>query len=484
MVNSLDEVIMPEVVKESVEYVERLKTDNAFFMEYLEKNKNFSNDYEVLIALCEHNSEFYRSSYFRSRKKKIIEGYVLNLKSGKIIQNAENLTIVGSPYAMLLYAATADEGSVDNDDTFSNEFGTIQCYTERFSDGEYLAFFRSPFNSKNNLAYLHNTYSDKMKKYFNLGRQCIAINMIGTDFQDRNNGSDQDSDFGFTTNQTNIVEHARKCYLNYPTIVNNIPKEKNIYGNTMDDYAKIDNGLAKSQTDIGESSNLAQIAQTYACNFADEKYQDYVCILSVLAQVAIDNSKRKFDIDLTQEIKSIKEDMNIGENKYPVFWKLIKHGFNNKNINVDLKCPMNYLYNIDIAKFRDNTPTLPMSYFFISHPLEKDKKQCKKVEELISNYSLGLLESQIDDDPFDYSHHLLLRSDFNELLSNITGTYISTNYAGLMSWLINRAFKITPKLAEQTTQIKSKTSKNKPLLLKILFQVSNKSFLSCFKSNL
>ena len=484
MVNSLDEVIMPEVVKESVEYVERLKTDNEFFMEYLEKNKNFSNDYEVLIALCEHNSEFYRSSYFRSRKKKIIEGYVLNLKSGKIIQNAENLTIVGSPYAMISYAATVDENSVDNDDTFSNEFGTIQCYTERFSDGEYLAFFRSPFNSKNNLAYLHNTYSDKMKKYFNLGRQCIAINMIGTDFQDRNNGSDQDSDFGFTTNQTNIVEHARKCYLNYPTIVNNIPKEKNIYGNTMDDYAKIDNGLAKSQTDIGESSNLAQIAQTYACNFADEKYQDYVCILSVLAQVAIDNSKRKFDIDLTQEIKSIKEDMNIGENKYPVFWKLIKHGFNNKNINVDLKCPMNYLYNIDIAKFRDNTPTLPMSYFFISHPLEKDKKQCKKVEELISNYSLGLLESQIDDDPFDYSHHLLLRSDFNELLSNITRTYISTNYAGLMSWLINRAFKITPKLAEQTTQIKSKTSKNKPLLLKILFQVSNKSFLSCFKSNL
>ena len=484
MVNSLDEAIMPEVVKESIEYVERLKTDNEFFMEYLEKNKNFSNDYEVLIALCEHNSEFYRSSYFRSRKKKIIEGYVLNLKSGKIIQNAENLTIVGSPYAMLLYAATADEGSVDNDDTFSNEPGTIQCYTERFSDGEYLAFFRSPFNSKNNLAYLHNTYSDKMKKYFNLGRQCIAINMIGTDFQDRNNGSDQDSDFGFTTNQTNIVEHARKCYLNYPTIVNNIPKEKNIYGNTMDDYAKIDNGLAKSQTDIGESSNLAQIAQTYACNFADEKYQDYVCILSVLAQVAIDNSKRKFDIDLTQEIKSIKEDMNIGENKYPVFWKLIKHGFNNKNINVDLKCPMNYLYNIDIAKFRDNTPTLPMSYFFISHPLEKDKKQCKKVEELISNYSLGLLESQIDDDPFDYSHHLLLRSDFNELLSNITRTYISTNYSGLVSWLINRAFKITPKLAEQTTQIKSKTSKNKPLLLKILFQVSNKSFLSCFKSNL
>ena len=45
--------------------------------------------------------------------------------------------------------------------------------------------------------------------------------------------------------------------------------------------------LAKSQTDIGESSNLAQIAQTYECNFEDNKFSDYVCVLSVLAQAAI-----------------------------------------------------------------------------------------------------------------------------------------------------------------------------------------------------
>lgn len=483
MVNSLDEKIMPEVVKESVEYVEKLKTDHEFFMEYLEKNKNFSNDFEVLIALCKHNSEFCRSSYFRSRKKKIIESHVLNLKSGKIIQNAENLTVVGSPYAMLLYAATGNENSVDNDNSFCIEDGTIQCYAERFRNGEYLAFFRSPFNSKNNLLYLHNVHNDIFYKYFNFGKQVIAINMNGTDAQDRANGMDMDSDFGLTTNQSDIVEHARLCYMNYPTIVNNIPKEKNIYGNTMNDYAKIDNGLAKSQTDIGESSNLAQIAQTYACNFSDEKYQDYVCILSILAQVAIDNSKRKFDIDLSKEIKSIKEDMNIGENKYPSFWKLIKHGFNVKNINKDLNCPMNYLYDLDIAKFRDNSSTLPMSYFFVQHPLEKDKKQCKKVEELISNYSLGLLEHQSDDNPYEYTNHLLLRSDFDELLNNISKTYISTNYSGLMSWLINRAFLITPRLVEKTTKIKATTKKNKPLLMKILYQVSQKSFLDCFKSD-
>lgn len=72
----------------------------------------------MLIALCNQNPDFVRSSYFRRRKRKIIENYVLNMKSGRIIQNAENLVIVGSPYAMLLYATTGNEASVDDDDTF------------------------------------------------------------------------------------------------------------------------------------------------------------------------------------------------------------------------------------------------------------------------------------------------------------------------------------------------------------------------------
>lgn len=188
MVNSLDESIMENVVKESVDYINKLKQDNNEFLKYLDKNKNFSNDYEVLIALCEQDPEFTRSDYFRRRKRKIIENYVFNIKSGKLIQNAENLVIVGSPYAMLLYSSMGNESDVDTDDTFYPEEGTIQCYTERFNSGEYLAFFRSPFNSKNNLTYLHNVYHKKFERYFNFGRQIIAVNMNGTDFQDRNNG--------------------------------------------------------------------------------------------------------------------------------------------------------------------------------------------------------------------------------------------------------------------------------------------------------
>lgn len=280
MVNALDINAMDEITRNSVEYVEKLKKDNNAFLEYLKKNSNFSNDFEVLVALCEHSPEFVRCDYFRKRKKDIINTYVLNLKTGKVIQNGDNLVIVGSPYAMLLHAVGED---VNKDDTFCHEDGTIQCYTGRFEDGEYLAAFRNPFNSRNNLTYLHNVYNDKLNKYFEFGEQIIAVNLIGTDFQDHNNGSDQDSDSVYTTNQADIVRCAKEYYRDYPTIVNNIPMLKNNYDNSLKNFALIDNKLAASQLTIGESSNLAQICLSYSYNFTDKKYQDYVCILSVLA---------------------------------------------------------------------------------------------------------------------------------------------------------------------------------------------------------
>lgn len=481
MVNCLDESIMENVVKESVDYVELLKQNDDEFLKYLEKNKNFSNDYEVLIALCEQNRDFLRSSYFRRRKRKIIENYVLNMKSGKLIQNAENLVVVGSPYAMLLYAATGEENSVDDDDTFFVESGTIQCYTERFNSGEHLAFFRSPFNSQNNLTYLHNTYHKKLDKYFNLGRQCIAINMNGTDAQDRNNGMDMDSDSGYTTNQPDIVQHAKKCYLDHPTIVNLIPRDSKKYNRSMDEYALIDNNLANSQLDIGLSSNLAQIARTYSCNFNDEKYVDYVCILSVLAQVAIDNAKRRFDIDLGDEIKRIQKDLNIKTNFYPSFWLLIKKNFKKDNINEELKCPMNYLYNLDLSEFHNSTSTLPMSHFFNKFEMSNNIRTCRKVEDLIAKYSLSLYDINFGDS--EDNDYLLLRKDFDNLISDIQKIKISKNYLGLFSWMIDRAFKILPGSLRNQKSISSVLNKNKPLLLKTLYEVNSSNLLKCFSKN-
>lgn len=479
MINSLDIDIMPEVVQCSMDYINALKTDDEVFLNYLRDNRNFSNDFEVLIALCEQDKDFCRSEYFRDRKKNIIQAYVLNFKNGKIIQNADNLVIVGSPYAMLLHSVGED---VEKDFTFTHEDGAIQCYTERFADGEYLAEFRSPFNSKNNMGYLHNVYNDIYKKYFVFGKQIVAVNMIHTDFQDRNNGADQDSDSIYTTNQKCIVEYAKHCYQNYPTIVNNIPKEKNSYTNDLINYSNIDNNLAAAQLAIGESSNLAQVCLTYTYNFEDKKYIDYVCILSVLAQVAIDNAKRRFDIDLTEEIKRIKNDMNIKENGYPKFWGIIRKGFNKTRINEELICPMNYIFDIQVSKSRNAASTLPMSDFFVKFDMVEDRRKSKKVEELIQKYSFDLYNYNINEDEED--GYLLLRNDFEQLIEDIRCVYISKNYLGMMSWLINRAFCIGAGIKSKQEKVQSTINTNKSLLLKVLYDVNQDAFLKCFSKKI
>ena len=484
MINALDMDIMPQVVQCSMDYIEQLKTNDDVFLDYLRDNTNFSNDYEVLVALVEQNREFLRSEYFRDRKRKIIEAYVINFKNGKIIQNADNLVIIGSPYAMLLHSVGADALT---DPTFKVEKDVIQCWTERFNDGEYLAEFRSPFNSKNNMGYLHNVHHEYFDKYFQFGKQIISINMIGTDFQDRNNGSDQDSDSLYVTNQAEIVEYAKYCYTHYPTIVNNIPKEKNSYSLLLENYATIDNNLAAAQLAIGESSNLAQVCLTYTYNFDDQKYKDYVCILSVLAQVAIDNAKRRFDIDLTEEISRIKKDMDIKNNGYPAFWGIIRRDFNKKRINDKLMCPMNYIFDIKVKDIRQRIGTLPMESFFVKYDLDDTKRKSKKVEELIQKYSFELYVNYqkphsdgTSDDEEDADNYLLLRADFDDLICDIQQTYISKNYIGLMSWLIDRAYCITVGAKRNQHVIQSTINNNKAILLKTLYTVNSQALLQCF----
>lgn len=477
MINALSLETIGEVTKLSKDYINKLKSDDDVFLDYLEHNKNFVNDYEALVALCKQDRDFVRSDYFRSRKAEIIRGYVNKFRTGKVINEGDNLVIVGSPYAMLLHSVGE---SVDKDTTLLKEPVGIQCFTERFNNGEYLAEFRSPFNSKNNMGCLHNVYDERLKKYFNIGRQCIAINMIGTDFQDRNNGSDQDSDSIYVTNQTDVVEYAKYCVQNYPTIVNNIPKDKNHYDNTPKDFSYMDNNLAKSQLAIGESSNLAQLALTYTYNFEDEKFDDYVCILSTIAQIAIDSAKRSYDIDISDEIKRIKSNMDIKVNGYPKFWKDIRYDFRKKNhhkVNYELECPMNYLSEIKHTKYTPEESTLSLNHFFQKFELEQTRRKSKRVEKMIEDFSLDVYKTQSGCNE-DY---LLLRNDFEELIDRIRQTYISKEYKGLMSWLIDRAFNITPKV--QSQEAITNLKHNRTILFKTLYEINPRNFLEIFAKN-
>jgi hypothetical protein len=310
------------LAKDTVDFVNKLKDDNGYFINYLRMTQSETNSNSMIIDLYNRNKNFVNTNFYRTFKSKTISEYKETLRAGKLLTTGDNLTICGNPYLLLLHAIgevkyNKIDGTCVLDDSVQditlpavNE--GVSIYTTKFNKNEKIALFRNPHNSPSNIA-LGTVYKNElMEKYFDFSNNIISINMIQTDIQDRLNGMDEDSDFCLSSNSKILVKSAILAQREYPTIINCIEKENKSYNNTNKDKANIDNGLAKGKFDIGVSSNVAQLALSWMWKNQDSKelkkeLEDIVSIMSVLAQCAIDNSKRKYAVDITKEIARIRK---------------------------------------------------------------------------------------------------------------------------------------------------------------------------------
>lgn len=337
MLNSLvelDKNEVSEICEPTIDFIEEMKKNDVKFLEYLEMTKNDMNENEMIIDLYNKNPKFKDTKFYKKCKSKIISNYKKTLKEGKLLFCGDNLTVVGNPWLMLLWAVkdkTVTDKVINNviygyeDETLPLSQEYYSCYAKKFKDEEELAGFRNPHNAPHNIAYLKN-YIHPYMEYFNFSDNIIAVNMLENDIQDRCNGMDMDSDFIYTTNNSKIVNCARES-LKYNTIVNLVKQDKKTYNNTLEARAEIDNALARGKNDIGVSSNIAQLALTW---WQEDKnnaeLEEVVCIASVLAQIAIDNAKRKYVIDVNREVarlNSLPSMAQYGSHK-PYFWQYIK----------------------------------------------------------------------------------------------------------------------------------------------------------------
>lgn len=176
--------------------------------------------------------------------------------------------------------------------------------------------------------------------------------------------------------------------------------------------------------------------------------------------------------------------MNIKENGYPIFWCHIKDNVRKDKINYKLNCPMNYLSTVKLKKFKSREQTLPMSYFFNKFEIDKNevRKKSRKVEGLIEKYSLNMFNTQWGE--LENEDFLLIRDDFDDLIADIRATYISKNYEGLMSWLLNRAFRIGAGIRRNKDTKNTNIEQNKVILMKVLYTVNPKVFLKCWSKTL
>lgn len=503
-----------DIAQISIDYIELLKKDNNEFEKFLRKNANEVNHYEMLADLYNQNHDFGNSKFFRYEKKEIIKQYVFKMRKGKIMINGDNLTVCGNPYALLLYSVGEN---FEKDPTLSQEIGSIQCYTKRFLHNEYLAAFRNPHNSPNNICYLHNVYSKEMDEYFPFSDNIIAVNCIHTDIQDRANGMDEDSDFMLVTNQQTMVCCAKRCYENFYTIVNALQESGITYTNTKKDYATMDNKFSKSRMGIGYSSNLAQLAMTYYWtelqkdnpdkNRLKELYDNFI-ILSVLAQVIIDGCKREYEIDGNKEIDRISKlkcmsiKKTVGNKKikcdFPEFMKYtreIKYTKDGKElpqdeieesksklknrINKSLVCPMNWLEEwLNKIQNASTSDTLSTEYFFIKMKGKANDKQMTKIMQLVQEYDSFVKNTKLkyagkDDD--ECSKQICEKSnEVTELMKKIKIGNIIT---------INRLIEIALGLSNEegaSKRRKYSPEKYTRKILNLLYKTNKEKFMLSF----
>lgn len=467
------------VAEPTVSKVNAMKEDNKVYIEYLENSNEYYKINDVLIALDKWNSDFKYTDFAKNNKKRIINNLIKRAELGKMFLPAENLTLCGNPYALLLKAVGK---KITEDPCFEGKQDVIECYTTRFEFGENLAGFRSPHNAMHNILYFENKDSDYLKKYFpELGKHTIIVNAYKTDLQARASGADFDSDFVFVTNQKEIVFAAEDAYKKYPTIINAIPDNgSRKYKNTTDSYVEIDNTIKDAQISIGTSSDLAQIAlsQYFHGNCESEELENVICILAVLAQCSIDQAKKCFCVNIKREIskqkKIIEKD---GKIHYPLFFKEYqesknKKSFDRKNDKIEffeMMCPMDQL-----AKIIEDGKT----------DLRKDKSKQSKTVWMEEIYDYSVLHKVKISSQFTAVKNIV--TEFSNKTSNLD--IQSEDYSEKASRLYKEyKKKLSRKSISQDTMCKvvqyafnqSDGSRNK--ILKMMFDINQEYFLKMFK---
>ena len=477
MNNSLpttDKKTLEGVAKCAVGYYNKLKESDETYCEYLRRNQNNFNINEVLLAMVKRNPEFVKTDIFRNKKKRDLNRLKESFKIGELPQPGDNLTIMDNPIALLLKALGDDPLK---EECFNVMSDAVQCYTLRFKDGENLAGFRSPHNAPNNIIHLHNVYPAALVRYFpNIGHNVIVFNGIGTDTQARLSGHDVDSDFVFVTNQQEVVGLARKAYMEYPTIINEVA-ELNSSGYRLqpEDYAKMDNKIADAQVAIGTSTDIAQLAMSYYFDggMKESGLQECFEILSVIGQISIDLAKKEFDITVNKEIQRIRSLPCMKGRNMPQFFADVKRIRRGKTVPENerekLDCPMDIIADIveeRCSGYADRVYHKQLQEFLVDIKEKPNRYKVKTVAEAANEYNTFVRG---------------LESKKNELGEE--AVFDLKNRA--MARFLNRASKEL----EQTTVMKLvcyafeyDNSDVRATVLNGLYREHKEKFLNCFKN--
>jgi hypothetical protein len=365
-------------------YIDKLKNNDDFFIEYIRDSANDMNANEMFTDLYNINHDIVNTKIFRNFRKNIVSSYVTHIKNGKVRLSGDYCVMLGNPLEFLHHSI----GLLNTNDLKPIALQANEVYTKLFDNKE-LTGFRNPHTSPSNVLLVNNILSPEIDRYFNLSDNIVCVNAIKFPIQDILSGCDYDSDTVLLSDNEQLLSIARDSFGKYNVCINNVASSKKQYKVCNEDMAVIDNELSNSQKYIGRTVNTGQLCMSrywdmYHHNLSNERLNNLmkkIDVVTVLSGVCIDLAKKMFDININKEIESISRHTELKKEK-PLFWKYVSQS---ENIaTVSYKCPMDFLFHemqsLPKGNIRNDTP-------FEDLLIKKEmRKSNRKQEQTIYNY--------------------------------------------------------------------------------------------------
>lgn len=401
---------MKDLLKDTIDYINLLKTDNRVFKYNVNIKADLPEDYVInskdrmIRALLTWNEDFINTKVCWDYRKKMVQSYIDNVRKGHVLVEG-NYSIVCNNVVEMLYASVGDlveiDGRLQIKDKLELKLEGYEAISMKFENGEKIAAVRSPQPSMANVGVYTNKrgeddlYYQELSKYFNLkSKEVIFTNSINVNKMEKFSSEDFDIDSELITNNPIIVEYANKIQR---FAVNNdlTPKTPNPRVRTSKNLSDVD--VECSVSKIGEVINLVQalnsvywdsIKQGKKHENLEELYKD-ICQLNSLSCIEIDRCKKTSIVNTAKELKKIREKGYLKDGVKPNFMKWCneyEQGEKKPKYH-KFEAGMDYLEDIisdEIVELED------IEYMKLSSIIKKDKEAnrgtVKKAIEIINRY--------------------------------------------------------------------------------------------------
>ena len=330
---------MKEFLKDTIDYINLLKTDISVFKHHLKINDNIeseedieykeqldrpiNNTNDLVLSMLQINDDFQYTKMCKKFRDNSIQSYIKNARHGHIFVNGNYSVLISCPYEYLLSSI----GKYEQEFSLLKPF---ECVSSKFEEGEEILGVRSPEPTMSNVTVFKNTRNKILDTYFyTKSKEVIFISPVGNNIMELLSSCDFDGDSLLITNNHILVEHAKKLL----ETVNINGKEIKRFLVSTDFTPKSsikrkyccedlsDTDIKCSSNKIGEIINLAQMLNSLYWDRKSkgeseenllELYKD-ISNLNILSCIEIDRAKKISPVGAKKELDKIRKKHNLGK---------------------------------------------------------------------------------------------------------------------------------------------------------------------------